>query len=135
MTAGEAAATTPTADAGARRSLVATGAETGTVTAELALGLPAVVAVLAVVLVLASGATTQLRCADAARAGARAAALGEGIAEVQAVAGRLAGTGAAVRVQRSGTWVTVTVRHGVAAGPLATTGLVAEGRATARVEP
>ncbi len=107
----------------------------GTVTAELALGLPAVVGLLLVVLVLSAAATSQLRCSDAARAGARAAALGEDTAAVVRIADRLAGAGATVHVDRAADWVTVTVRRPVATGPLGGTGLVAQGRATARVEP
>ena len=107
----------------------------GTVTAELALALPAVVGVLAAVLLLVSAATVQLRCSDAARAGARAAALGEDHALVTAVARRVAGEDATVRVQDGGEWVTVVVRRPVAGSVLGVAGLTAEGRATARVEP
>ena len=103
-------------------------------TAELAVGLPAVVTVLAAVLLLSSAATAQLRCADAARAGARAAALGDDSGAVTAIADRLAGGGARVRVDRDGTWVTVTVRRPVASG-LFDAGLTATARATARAEP
>ncbi len=106
----------------------------GTVTAELALGLPAVVTVLLAVLLLAGAATTQLRCADAARAGARAAALGEDAATVSATAARVAGPDAAVAIHRDGGWVTVSVRRPVAV-PLAGGRWDAEGRASARVEP
>ena len=52
----------------------------GTVTVELALGLPAVVTVLVAVLLLATAASAQLRCADRRAPGARAAALGEDVA-------------------------------------------------------
>ena len=107
----------------------------GTVTAELALGLPAVVGVLLVVLLLATAATAQLRCADGARAGARAAALGEAAATVTATAARVAGPGATVGVHRDGDWVTVTVRRPVAAASLAGGTWVAQARASARAEP
>ncbi len=110
-------------------------ADQGSVTVELALALPAVVGLLVAVLLLASAATSQLRCADAARAGARAAALGEDRGVVTAIAQRVAGPGATVRVQEGDPWVTVTVRRPLTAGPLAGGGLTAEGRATARVEP
>ncbi|WNB85352.1 TadE family type IV pilus minor pilin [Cellulomonas sp. ATA003] len=104
-------------------------------TAELALALPAVVGVLVVVLLLATAATSQLRCADAARAGARAAALGEPTGVVTAIADRLAGPGASVRVDHDGVWVTVTVRRSLASGPLGVGDLTAQASATARVEP
>ena len=113
----------------------ATRREGGTVTAELALALPAVVTVLVALLLLSSAATTQLRAADAARAGARAAALGEQTAVVAQVAERLAGAGARVQVQRDGEWVTVTVRRSVDVGRLSAAGLTASARATARAEP
>ncbi|WP_298459187.1 TadE family type IV pilus minor pilin [uncultured Cellulomonas sp.] len=104
-------------------------------TAELALALPAVVGLLLVVVLLSGAATAQLRCADAARAGARAAALGEDVAEVTAVAGRVAGGGAGVAVSRGGEWVTVTVHRPLGPGPLAPAGLTARATATARIEP
>ncbi len=93
------------------------------------------VSVLLAVLLMTSAATTQLRCADAARAGARAAALGEAPATVSATAARVAGPGAAVRLQREGPWVTVTVRRPIAPASLRGPTWTASGRATARVEP
>lgn len=107
----------------------------GSVTVELALALPAVVLLLAAVLTLGSALVGQLRCADAARAGARAAALGEGSAEIAAIAGRVAGDGATVAISTAGGWATVTVSGSVLAaadlgGPLRT-----HASAVARVEP
>lgn len=83
--------------------------EHGSITAELALSLPAVV--LALVLVLAVGrvATAQVRCADAARAGAREAARGEATGAVVAHARGLAPSGAVVAVTRHGRSVAVEV--------------------------
>lgn len=78
-------------------------------TAELALALPAVVLVLAVVLVTAMATAAQLRCADGARAGARLAALGESDVAVTQVARRVAGAGVRVGVRRAPPWVEVTV--------------------------
>jgi hypothetical protein len=105
------------------------------VTAELALGLPAVVLVLAVVLVTVAAGAAQLRCADAARAGARAAAIGEAPAEVRAAAGRVAGEGARVTIRPDGEWVTVEVST-TAPGAWFTGGrLTVRGSATAWVEP
>ncbi|WP_199424299.1 TadE family type IV pilus minor pilin [Actinotalea solisilvae] len=83
-------------------------------TAELALALPAVVLVLAVLVVTASAASLQLRCADAARAGARLAAIGEDDAAVADVARRVAGAAVDVTVSRADPWVEVTV---TASGP------------------
>jgi Flp pilus assembly protein TadG len=109
--------------------------ERGSVTAELAIALPAVTLLLAAVLVLGSAASGQLRCADAARAGARAAAIGEDPSEIVAIANRVAGAGASVGVDVSGVWVTVTVGRSVLAGPFAGGPLRAQASAVARVEP
>jgi hypothetical protein len=80
------------------------------------MGLPAVVLALVLVLVVASAAVAQVRCTDAARAGARAAALGEDSATVAAIAADLAGDGAQVAVQESDGWVHVEVSRPVATG-------------------
>ncbi|HIZ34678.1 MAG TPA: pilus assembly protein TadE [Candidatus Ruania gallistercoris] len=87
-------------------------------TAELAVLLPGVVLAIVVILVVASAGVMQVRCADAARAGARAAALGEDEAEVAAIVQQLAGDDARVTVTRSEEWVDVRVRGDVPLGPL-----------------
>jgi len=97
--------------------------------------LPAVALLIGVVLVLASSASAQLRCADGARAGARAAALGESTATVTTTAARVAGTGARVVLEHDGDWVTVTVSRPVASGPLGGAPLRASASAVALVEP
>ncbi len=84
--------------------------EQGSVTAETAVVLPSVVMVLAVVLAVAGGVTARLSCVDAARAGARVAARGEGDARVVAVAREVAPQ-AQVRIARSGSRVEVGVRR------------------------
>jgi len=109
--------------------------ERGSVTVELALALPAVALLLAAVLALTSAAVGQLRCADAARAGARAAALGEPPDEVRAIAGHVAGPAADIGIDAQNGWVTVTVSRAVVAGPFAGAPLRAHASATARVEP
>ena len=90
---------------------------------------------LAVVLVLAASASSQLRCADGARVGARAAALGESAATVSATAARVAGAGARVVLEREGGWITVTVSRPVASGPFGGAPLRAAASAIALVEP
>lgn len=77
-----------------------------------------VVALLGLVLALVAAGVAQIRCTDAARAGARAAALGEDDAAVTLVATRSAGPGAEVSVRRDGAWVDVTVRLPVLGGRL-----------------
>ena len=114
---------------------IAAARDRGSVTAELAVGLPAVVLLLAFLLTLASAAITQTRCADGARAGARAAALGEDDAAVTATARRVAGAGAEVTLAHSDGWVSVHVSAAVAAGPWRDIPLQARADAVARVEP
>jgi len=90
--------------------------DAGTATAELAVALPAVVLFLATLLTVGALMSAQLRCQDAARAGARWAARGESAAAVERVAARLAPDGAAVDVSTSSETVTVTVTARVATG-------------------
>ncbi|MGN8244849.1 TadE family type IV pilus minor pilin [Cellulomonas soli] len=84
----------------------------GSVTAELAVALPAVAVLLLVVLGAVHAVSVRWECADGARAGARSAALGESDAVVVQTARRAAGGSAAVDVVRDGEWVTVTVARG-----------------------
>lgn len=87
--------------AGTRRRPARGDPERGMVTAEIATTLPALAVVLvAAVWVLAFGAA-QVRCADAAREAARAAARGEDAAVVRQVATEVAPDGAVVDVERS----------------------------------
>jgi Flp pilus assembly protein TadG len=75
--------------------------EEGAVTVELALALPSVAALLALLVGLGSAAVGQLRVSDAARAGARVAALGRDDGAVAAVAVAAAGVPVEVSVSRS----------------------------------
>jgi hypothetical protein len=109
--------------------------ERGSVTAEFAVMLPAVVAVLAVALLAASVAIAQVRCADAARAAARAAAIGAPTENVLGTARALAGADAAVGVTRDGAWVVVRVERGLRGLPWAGGPLTASAEARAWVEP
>lgn len=79
------------------------------VTAELAVVLPVVVAVLALSLWAFGVAVDQVRCVDAARAGARAAARGDTVAAVSSLVRRDAPAGAAVTISAGGGDVTVSV--------------------------
>ena len=109
--------------------------ERGSVTAELAIVLPGVVLVLVAVLLVCAAAVTQLRCADAARAAARSAALGESSGEVAAVASELAGKGATVQVSTDGAWVVVRVSQPISTGPLGAVGWRASAEFSAWLEP
>ncbi|WP_031080979.1 TadE family type IV pilus minor pilin [Streptomyces sp. NRRL WC-3549] len=85
-------------------------AERGAVTAEAAMAVPVLVAfVLALVWALVA-ASDQIRCVDAARAGARAAARSEPEAAVLAVAREAAPGGARIAVERTGELWRVRVR-------------------------
>ena len=87
--------------------------ERGAVTAELAMGLPVLVAVaLGLVWLLAVGAA-QVRVVDAAREGARASSRGDATGEVIGRASEVAGPGSRVSLSRAGGAVTVTVRRHV----------------------
>jgi len=108
--------------------------ERGSVTAELALGLPVVVLVLVAVLTLAAASTAQMRALDAARAGARAVAIGEQESAVGAVVARVGGPEAELSLAHEGEWVRVTVTRPVAGGWLSGP-LRATGTAAAWVEP
>ncbi|WP_454050760.1 TadE family type IV pilus minor pilin [Cellulomonas sp. Marseille-Q8402] len=104
-------------------------------TAEFAVLLPVVALLVGVVVALTAGAATQLRCADAARAGARVAALGEDDTAVSAAARRVAGDGVRVAVGRDDGWVVVTVDGTVGPSLPLVGGLVVHASATARAEP
>jgi hypothetical protein len=112
-------------------------ADAGAVTAETAVLLPAVAAVL-LLAVWAVGATVaQLRCVDAARVAARALARGEDPAAALDAARESAPRGARVRASRSGGLVVVDVVADIALpGPWAAAGpsLSARGRAAAAAE-
>jgi hypothetical protein len=101
----------------------------------MALALPAVVLVLAVLLVTVGATTTTLRCADAARTAARVAALGETRGEVVAAARRVAGEGAGVSVVTEPPWVRVTVSASAPGGWFSAGSLGLTASATAWVEP
>lgn len=107
--------------------------EAGTATAELAVAMPAVAMALVAVLGVGQVVIAQLACVDAARAGARAAARGESLTEVRALA-RDGVDEAAVTLTRDGPLVTVsvarTVRLLLARGPV----VRLHGRAVAQVE-
>jgi hypothetical protein len=75
-----------------------------------------------------------MRAMDAARAGARALAIGEEGPAVSAVVARVGGPEAELALAHEGGWVRVTVTRPVAGGWLSGT-LQATGAATAWVEP
>ncbi|SCD59362.1 hypothetical protein GA0115251_114242 [Streptomyces sp. TverLS-915] len=95
-----------------RRSLgrfPARGGDEGTVTAESAVVLPLLVAVTLALVWALFAAAAQVRCVDAAGAGARSAARQDPEARTVATARKVAPDGARVRVEREGDLVRVTV--------------------------
>ena len=89
----------------------------GTITAEFAVALPAVLALLAMLLAGAAAGMTQLRIEEGARAGARALARGDDPAAVERTVRTLAGGSAAAAVAAEGEWFSITVTDRVP-GPL-----------------
>ena len=84
------------------------GAERGAVTAELALGLPLVLAVTVGLVWLLAVASAQIRVVDAARESARSVARGDSESAARAVASQIAPAGAAIQVVVEGGRVAVT---------------------------
>jgi Flp pilus assembly protein TadG len=89
------------------------------VTAETAVVLPVLLVVLAAAVAAVTVVGAQMRCADAAREGARAAARGEDPGTVTALVRRVAPEGARIEVAEGGGRVRVTVSARVVPlGPL-----------------
>ena len=82
--------------------------ERGAVTAELALGIPLLIAVSVVLVWMLSVGTAQVRVVDASREAARALARGDDPALAEAVARQIAPEGASVRITVEGDRVAVT---------------------------
>ena len=108
--------------------------DAGTVTAELALGLVAVVLVLAALLMTTSAASARMRCLDAARTAARVAALGMSDAEVAEAARRVV-PGARVAVVHDPPWLEVTVTTELGGAWFTGGAVTVSGTASAWVEP
>jgi Flp pilus assembly protein TadG len=105
------------------------------VTAETAVVLPVLLLVLAAAVAAITVVGAQLRCVDAAREGARAAARGESVAVVTDLAGRAAPEGAVTDVDVADGEVRVVVTVPVSPlGPVPLRVTVA-GEAVARLEP
>lgn len=107
--------------------------ERGSVTAEIAVALPALVLITTAALWGVAAASVQVACTDAVRAGARAAARGESLPVVRAAVTRAVPAGAAVRVRRDEVTVRVEVSAPVRAPGLP--GLVIRAAAVADTEP
>lgn len=121
------------ATAAADRVTVERG-ERGAVTAEIAVVLPALVVLLALLLGTAHVGTVQLRIEEAARAGAREAMRGESGAAVEQTVQRLAGANASARVGASGGWTTVEVTAEVDGPVVGLLGITLEATASGKDE-
>ncbi|WP_327077615.1 TadE family protein [Pseudarthrobacter chlorophenolicus] len=119
MTAAPAVPDAPAARGATPRRANAAAACRGAVTAEFAVTLPVVVALLAMLLAGSAAGVTQLRIEEGARSGARALARGEDPATVARTVRTLAGETAAATVAAEGEWFNVTVTDRVG-GPLGT---------------
>jgi hypothetical protein len=109
----------------------------GTATAELAVVLPAVVLLAASGVWAVAAAAAQLRCVDAAGAGARALARGETTAAVSRAVAEVAPAGADVSISRTSELAVVEVRMTVrlpGPWPRAGPGLLVGDRAVAALE-
>lgn len=116
------------------RSTCAACSSQGAVTAELAIGFVAIVAVLSVLLAAVGAGLVQLRVEEAARAAAREVARGESYEGVSALVRARAGEAATVDLVVEGEQARVTARA-PAPGPIAAAaGLIAEATASVRIE-
>ncbi|MDO5753397.1 TadE family type IV pilus minor pilin [Arthrobacter sp.] len=86
------------------------GAVRGSVTAELAVVLPAVTVLVALLMLSVAAGMLQLRLEEGARAGARALARGDSSAQVLELVATVAGGAAVVSLGSSGGYATVTVQ-------------------------
>lgn len=101
------------------RAATARAADGGYVTAEAAVVLPTLALFTTMLLWGVMAAAAQIQCVDAARAGARAAARSEPVAQVRAAALSAAPPGAEVALERSGDLVRVRVTaRSLGPGPL-----------------
>lgn len=111
------------------------GWQRGSVTAEAALVLPVLVLVLAIGVGTIAAVTAQLRCIDAAREGARAAARGESLATARSLAAEAAPAGADIAITQDGDRIQVTVSAEIAIGDGLLPPVTVQGTALAVPEP
>ncbi|MEO6531816.1 MAG: TadE family type IV pilus minor pilin [Specibacter sp.] len=106
----------------------------GSVTAETAVVLPAITALLALLLLGVSAGMLQLRLEEGARSGARALARGDSAVLVLDLVSRVAGDNVSVSLDSSGGYATVTVQGKVDGVLAALVPWTQSARASARVE-
>jgi Flp pilus assembly protein TadG len=108
-------------------------ADAGSATAEAAVVLPALMAVLAMAVGVVVAVGAQLRCFDAARVGARVAARGDSDAAVRSAAAAVAPRGAVITLTRKDGLIEVHV-HARVLGTRLLPAVPVEGSATAERE-
>lgn len=101
----------------ARRGNAPLRGDDGAITAEFAVALPAVILVLAFVLVLTNIALTAVTLQSAARSGARLAAVESNTQILHTHVAQLTGPGTTIGVSLDQTWATVTLSKNVTVGP------------------
>jgi len=109
--------------------------EKGAITAEFATTLPAVMMLFAVVIAFAAAFGTQFRVSDAARTGARLAAIGHDTEDITSHLTTQLGGSPQVHVRRDEAWAAVEVRQSLRVGPLWLGPLAVSATATSWVEP
>jgi Flp pilus assembly protein TadG len=90
----------------------------GSATVEAALVIPTLVLMTVALCGVVSAMTTQIRCVDAARTGARAAARGEADEAVRAAVAAAAPHGAQTTIDKSGGYVRVAITSPISGLPL-----------------
>lgn len=110
------------------------GNDRGSVTAEIAVALPALTLMLGLALGAVDAAATQVACVDSARVGARALARGEEPPRVRELVQQTAPPAAEVVLRTEAAHARVEVRAPVRIGPLPS-GVTVHGRALTPLEP
>lgn len=110
------------------------GNDRGTVTAEIAVALPALALILALSLGSVAAAAAQVACTDSARVGARALARGDDPHTARELAQQTAPTEATIVLSTDPEHAQVEVHAPVQLGPLPS-GLTVTGRAVTPLEP
>ncbi|GAB3557802.1 TadE family type IV pilus minor pilin [Spelaeicoccus albus] len=108
--------------------------DSGTATAELAVLMPSIIWLLAIVLAAGAAGLGELKAIDGAQAAARQLARGESPHRAEQVAHTVAGDRAAVTIHRRGNWVTVGVKAGGPDIVRTVLSVIPAATATARVE-
>jgi len=114
--------------------------EKGSVTAELAVALPAVVLLLFTVLAIAAAFGTQMRVSDAARIGARLYAIGAPTSEIEYKIKEIAGPNAISNIPKKDPygideWTTISVKRMAGIGPANIGIFTLSASATVWIEP